>query len=68
MRRFDPSWVAQMHCPLPQIQMSIKAPMEEMIDPKIATSLVKSKQNHFHNLKTSRYQNQQAQVKISRIQ
>ena len=50
--------------PLPQIQMSIKAPMEKMIDPKIEIRLVKSKQNHFCNLKTSRYQNQQAQVKI----
>ena len=54
--------------PLPQIQMSIKAPMEKMIDPKIATRLVKSKQNHFHNLKASKYQNQQAQVKIDKIQ
>ena len=68
MRRFDPSWVAQVHCPLPQIQMSIKAPMEEMIDPKIATRLVKSKQNHLHNLKTLIGQNQQAQVKINKIQ
>ena len=58
MRRFDPSWVAQMHCPLPQIQMSIKASMEEMIDPKISTKLVKLKQNHFHNLKTLIGQNQ----------
>ena len=67
-RRFDPSWVAQVHCPLPQIQKSIKTSMEEMIDPKIAPRLVKSKQNHFHNLKTSIGQNQQAQVKISKIQ
>ena len=43
MKRFDPSWVAQVHCPLPQIQMSIKASMEEMIDPKIEIKLVKSK-------------------------
>ena len=68
MRNFDPSWVAQVHCPLPQIQMSIKAPMEEMIDPKIATRLVKSIQNHFYILKTSKYHNQQAQVKIGKIQ
>ena len=54
--------------PIPQIQMSIKTPMEQMIDSKIATKLIKSKQNHFHNLKTSKYQNQQAQVKIGKIQ
>ena len=53
---------------LPQIQVSIKAPMEKMIDPKIATRLITSKQNHFHNLKTSKYQNQQEQVKIGKIQ
>ena len=58
MRRFDPSWVAQVYFPLPQIQMSIKAPMEKMIDPKIATRLAKSKQNYLHNLKTSKYHNQ----------
>ena len=68
MRRFDPSWVAQVHCPLPQIQMSIKTPMEEMIDPKITTRLVKSKQNYFYILKTSKCQNQQAQVNINKIQ
>ena len=54
--------------PLPQIQMSIKAPMEKMIDPKIGIRLVKSKQNYFYILKTSKYQNQQAQVKIGKIQ
>ena len=54
--------------PLPQIQMSIKAPMEKMIDPKMATRLVKSKQNYFYILKTSKSQNQKAQVKIGKIQ
>ena len=68
MRIFDPSWVAQVHCPLPQIQESIKASMEEMIDPKIANKLVKSRQKYFHNLKTSKSQNQKAQIKISKIQ
>ena len=68
MRKFDPSWVAQMHCPLPQIQRSIKASMEEMIDPKIATKLVKSRQKYFYILKTSKCQNQKAQIKIGKIQ
>ena len=67
MRRFDPSWVAQVHCPLPQIQKNIKASMEKMIDPKIATRLVKSKKNYFYILKTSKYQNHQAQVKVGKI-
>ena len=66
--RFDPSWVAQVHCPLPQIQKSIKTSMEEMIDPRIATRLVKSKQNYFYILKTSKSQNKKAQVKIGKIQ
>ena len=54
--------------PLPQIQMSIKAPMEKMIDPKIEIQLVKSKQKCFNNLKTLKDQNQHAQVKIGKIQ
>ena len=59
MRRFDPSWVAQVHCLLPQIQMSIKTFMEEMIDPKKKEiELVKSKQKYFNNLKTLNDQNQ----------
>ena len=38
--------------PIPQIQMSIKTPMEKMIDPKIKAKLVKSKQNYYKALKT----------------
>ena len=57
-----------MHCPLPQVQMSIKASMGEMIDPKIVTQVVKSKQNHFNKLKTLEDQNKQAPIKISKIQ
>ena len=68
MRRFYPSWVAQVHCPLPQIQMSIKAPMEEMIDPKIAIKFVKSKQKYFNNLKTLKDQNEQAQLTNCKFQ
>ena len=68
MKRFDPSWVAQVHCPLPQIQMSIKASLEEMIDPKIEIKLVKSKQKYFNNLKTLKDQNQQAQGKNCKFQ
>ena len=68
MKRFDPSWVAQVHCPLPQIQMSIKASMEEMIDPKIEIKFVKSKQKYFNNLKTLRDQNQKAQGKNCKFQ
>ena len=68
MRRFDPSWVAQMHCPLPQIQMSIKTSMEEMIDPKIATKLIKSRQKYFYILKTAKCQNQKAPITIDKIQ
>ena len=68
MKRFDPSWVAQVHCPLPQIQKSIKASMEEMIDPKIEIKLVKSKQKYFNNLKTLRDQNQKAQGKNYKFQ
>ena len=44
--------------PLPQIQKKISTSVRKMIDPKEATKLVKSKQNHFHNLKTSIGQNQ----------
>ena len=44
--------------PIPLIQMSIKAPMEKMIDPKIATKLIKSKQNHFNKIKTLEDHNQ----------
>ena len=48
--------------------MSIKASMEEMIDPKIEIKLVKSKQKYFNNLKTLKDQNQQAQGKMNKIQ
>ena len=54
--------------PIPLVQMSINASMRKMIDPKIATKLVKSKQNYFNILKTSKGQNQQAQSKIGKIQ
>ena len=47
MRRFDPSWVAQVHCHLPQIQKSIKASMEEMIDPKNSNKAYKIKKKLF---------------------
>ena len=63
MKRFDPSWVAQVHCPIPQSQKSIKTSMEEMIDPKIEIKLVKFKQKYFNNPKTLRDQNQKAQGK-----
>ena len=68
MKRFDPSWVAQMHCPIPQSQKSIKTSMEEMIDPKIEIKFVKSKQKYFNNLKTLRDQNQKAQGKNCKFQ
>ena len=68
MKKYDLSWVAQVHYPLPQIQINIKTSMEKMIDPKIATKLIKSKQNHFNKLKTLEDQNQQAPIKISKIQ
>ena len=54
--------------PLPLVQKNINASLRKMIDPKIAKKLVKSKQNYFHILKTSKGQNQQAQSKIGKIQ
>ena len=68
MKRFDPSRVAQLHCPIPQSQKSIKTSMEEMIDPKIEIKLVKSKQKYFSNLNTLGDQNQKAQGKNCKFQ
>ena len=68
MKRFDPSWVAQVHCPIPQSQKSIKTSMEEMIDPKIEIKLVKFKQKYFYNLRTLSDQNQKAQDKNCKFQ
>ena len=54
--------------PIPLVQKSIDASMRKMIDPKIETKLVKSKQKYHNILKTSKGQNQQAQSKIGKIQ
>ena len=52
--------------PIPLVQKNINASIRKMIDPKITTKLVKSKQNYFNILKTSIGQNQQTQRKIGK--
>ena len=54
--------------PLPLIQMNIKAYMRKMIEPKIETKFVKTRQKYFKVNKTSIGQKHQAQDKISKVQ
>ena len=54
--------------PLPQSQTNIKAYMRKIIEPKIETKLVKTRQKYFKVHKTSIGQKHQAQDKISKVQ
>ena len=54
--------------PLPQIQTSIKAYMRKIIEPKIETKLVKTRQNYFKVHKTLIGQKHQTQDKIIKVQ